>query len=150
MVRKFAVVVCVALALLGTALTAVAERREVLPDNPFAQKTIDLYPLIQSARAALGAKLIEISARNPLDMRYASFIWLLGFNTQALRQLYEALREFSPTSLKELTGISYFGSPRSLFKLLLVFKFSDEEKLAKEGFFLIEQPEWWTFTQWAF
>lgn len=148
--KRFAVVVCVALALLGTALTAVAERREVQEDNPFAPKTLDLYPLIQSARAKLGIQLIEIGVRNPMDMRYASFLWLLGFNTQALRQLYEALREFSPTSLKELTQISYFGSPRSLFKLLLIFRFPDEELLAQKGFFKVEQPEWWVYTPWAF
>ena len=120
---------------------AFGQRREVGEDNPFRTPTVDLWTLVIKYRSFFKIDRIVISKSNPFDMRYAHFLWFLGYPTNALQQFYEALRSKDITTLSDLLSISYLGGETRLLRLLLLFSFEDEEVVTKK--IRIELPSWW-------
>ena len=144
MAKKW-VVLIVTMALVAAAVSPilVARRFQVSPANPMARQFIDIYDLIVETRAYMGTDPIDTTF-NPIGLDDGRFLYLLGFNTQALTQLWEAVsRRGEIVNLEDLMNISHFGSPRALFKLLLFYQFPDEAELADLEMFQIEKPDWW-------
>jgi hypothetical protein len=120
---------------------ALAARKPISADNPFQNRYIPVPELVASMRAMFQPRLIEISAKNPLDHRYFQYLWLLGYPANALAQLWEQIREKPPTTLSELIEIPYMGGASRLLRLLLLFKFPDESTVLPS--IRIEKPDWW-------
>jgi hypothetical protein len=120
---------------------AVASKRQVSPDNPFANRYLSVQELVTYLRGIVNPRLIEISNRNPLDLRYIHILYLLGYPKQALVELWEVSQTRAPTTLEELIKIPYLGSPSKLPRLLLIFRFPDESMVLQN--LRIERPDWW-------
>ena len=132
-----AVLLCVAI----LPLSGFAERLTLSPTNPFATPKINLYDWVRTIRLAMGIEPIKINERNPFDTRFVMLLWLLGLNTQGLAQLTEYCSRYpAPVTLEQLSQISYFGSERTLAKILIFFSFPDEETFAEK--LLVPQEDW--------
>jgi len=137
--RKVLVVVMV----LGLAVGGLAEKREVKPDNPFFKSYLSVEEIVYQLRDLFPVKRIVINETSPFSMKYIPVLYFLSFNELAFAQLYERLREGPVYTLKDLMNISYFGSERTVIKLLLLFEFPDEEEVLKK--LKLEMPDWWVY-----
>ncbi|MEM4531652.1 MAG: hypothetical protein QXY39_07280 [Thermofilaceae archaeon] len=132
-----AVVLCVAI----LPLTASAERLKLSPTNPFATPKVNLYEWVLTVRKALKIEPIKIDERNPFDPRFVVLLWIIGMNTQALAQLVEYCSIYpAPVTLEQLSKVSYFGSARTIAKLLIFFSFPDEASFASQ--LVVPQEDW--------
>ena len=139
--RKWRLVLLAAVMAIVGAFGVYAARKPLSPDNPFSNRYLSVQELVTTLRTMLQPKLIEISQKNPLDSRYFYILYLLGYSSPALAQLWETIKEKPPTSLQEVLGITYLGGVSKVARLLLVFKFQDEATVLPT--LRIEKPDWW-------
>ncbi len=143
--KKFGVLFVLAVMLIVIPVTnGLAQARDWSRDNPLLRHTINLWPLIERFRVMTQTTLIR-AVEEPITMRDGIFLHLCAYaGTQALGNLYEwEQRQGGVRTLEELTSISYFGSPKAVFRVMMFYQFPDELKFADAGFFEIEKPTWW-------
>jgi hypothetical protein len=140
-VKKWVWVCLAAVLVITVAAVVYAARKPIAPDNPFGNKWISVQDLVTQLRMMLQPRLIEINAKNPLDTRYFYILYLLGYSSPALAQLWEVVKEKPPTTLEEVLNITYLGGVSKVVRLLLVFKFPDESKVLPS--LRLEKPDWW-------
>ena len=120
---------------------AFAAKKPISQDNPFANRYLSVQELVTTMRAMLQPRLIEIGPKNPLDTRYFPYLYLLGYSSPALAQLWETCKESPPTKLADVLNITYLGGISKVVRLLLVFKFPDEAVVLPK--LVLDKPEWW-------
>ena len=139
---KKAVWVCLAAVLvIFVSWGGFAAKKPVSQDNPFSNRYLSVQELVTTLRSMLQPRLIEINAKNPLDTRYFPYLYLLGYASPALAQLWEVCKEKPPVSLSDVLSITYLGGISKVVRLLLVFKFPDEATILPK--LVLDKPDWW-------
>jgi len=140
-VRKWVCFLGAAALVIVLAFGVFAAKKPLSQDNPFANRYISVQELVTTMRTLLQPRLIEIGPKNPLDARYFPYLYLLGYSSPALAQLWETCKEKPPTTLEDVLNITYLGGVSKVVRLLLVFKFPDEASILPK--LVIDKPEWW-------
>jgi hypothetical protein len=140
-VKKGVLLVLAAVAGIGIGVLGLAARKPISPDNPFANRYISVLELVTEMRTLLQPHLIEINSKNPLDARYFHILYLLGYSSPALAQLWETCKTKAPTTLEEVLNITYLGGVSKVVRLLLVFRFPDEATVLPR--LVLDKPDWW-------
>jgi hypothetical protein len=140
-VKKAVWLVLAAVLVISVAVGVYAARRPIGSDNPFANRYLSVQELVTTLRTMLQPRLIEINAKNPLDTRYFPYLYVLGYASPALAQLWEVCKDKPPTTLADVLNITYLGGVSKVIRLLLVFKFPDEATILPT--LRLEKPDWW-------
>ncbi len=105
---------------------------------------IDWYPYIVQFRQYFNIDLVD-TVVNPINYDSIRTIWLFSnIQRQYLDNLHIYIQRFGAIStLRDLTQVSGFRSPRAILRVLMFWQFPDELAFAEDDFFKEEKPFWW-------